>query len=63
MLDLVARYERLIKDFHVLLYEQEENILRFKAKISFKDGSTLFIKEYVFENKPLCANVRETPTP
>lgn len=49
MLDLVAQYERFIQNFRVLLYEQEENILRFKARMTFKDGSNLFIKEYIFE--------------
>jgi hypothetical protein len=31
MLDLIARYERFIKSFHVFLYEQEGEMLRFKA--------------------------------
>jgi hypothetical protein len=51
MLDLVARYEHFIKDFRVSLYEHEENIFRLKAKMIFTDGTTLSIKEYVFENK------------
>lgn len=51
MLDLIARYERLIKSFYVSLYEQEGEILRFKAQVTFTNDSKLFIKEYVFENK------------
>lgn len=51
MLDLVARYQRFIQKFSILLYEQEGNILRLKVRMTFIDGSSLFIKEYVFENK------------
>ncbi len=51
MLDLIARYEHLIKSFHVSLYEQEGEMFRFKAQVTFTDDSTLFIKEYLFENK------------
>jgi len=51
MLDLIARYKRFIKSFHVSLYEQEGEILRFKAELTFTNDSKLFIKEYVFENK------------
>ena len=51
MLDLIARYERFIKSFRMSLYEQEGEMLRFKARLSFTNDSTLFIKEYVFENK------------
>ncbi len=51
MLDLIARYERLIKSFQVSLYEQEGEMLRFKAQLTFTNDSKLFIKEYVFENK------------
>ena len=51
MLDLIARYERFIKSFHISLYEQEGEMLRFKAQLTFTNDSKLFIKEYVFENK------------
>ncbi|MDL1969078.1 MAG: hypothetical protein LWW97_11220 [Deltaproteobacteria bacterium] len=51
MLDLIARHERFIKSFHVSLYEQEGEMLRFKAQLTFTNKSKLFIKEYVFENK------------
>ena len=51
MLDLIARYERFIKSFHVFLYEQEGEMIRFKAQLTFTNDSNLFIKEYVFENK------------
>ena len=51
MLDLIAKYESFIKSFRVLLYEQEGKLLRFKAQLIFMDDSTLFIKEYIFENK------------
>jgi hypothetical protein len=51
MLDLIARYKHLIKSFHVLLYEQERESLRFKAQVIFTDSSNLYVKEYLFENK------------
>jgi len=51
MLDLIAKYERFIQSFHVSLYEQEGESLRFKAQLTFTNDSKLFIKEYVFENK------------
>ena len=51
MLDLIAKYERFIKSFHISLYEQEGEMLRFKAQLTFTNDSKLFIKEYVFENK------------
>jgi len=51
MLDLIARYERFIKFFHISLYDQEGEMLRFKAELTFTNDSKLFIKEYVFENK------------
>jgi len=49
MLDLIARYEQYIKLFRVFLYEQEGELFRFKAELRFKDGSRIFIKEYVFK--------------
>lgn len=51
MLDLIARYEHFIKSFHIPLYEQEGEMLRLKAQLTFLNDSKLFIKEYVFENK------------
>lgn len=51
MLDLFANYQKVVKSFCVSLYEQEGGILRFKAEITFRNDSKLFIKEYVFENK------------
>lgn len=51
MLNLIDRFKHVIKSFHVFLYEQEGEILRFKAELTLTDDSKLFIKEYVFENK------------
>lgn len=51
MLDLITKHEDFIKSFHVLLYEQEEKLLRFKAQLIFIDDSKLFIKEYIFESQ------------
>ena len=51
MLDLIDRYKDYIKSFHILLYEQEADMFRFKAQLVFTNDSKLFIKEYVFENK------------
>ena len=51
MLDLFANYQNIVKSFCVSLYEQEGDILRFKAEITFRNDSKRFIKEYVFENK------------
>lgn len=52
MLDLIARFKHVIKSFHISLHEQEGEILRFKAQLTFIDDSTLFIKEYIC-NKPI----------
>lgn len=49
MLDLIVRHEQYIKSFQVLLYEKEGEIFRFKAEMTFKDESKIFIKEYVFK--------------
>ncbi|MBW2663692.1 MAG: hypothetical protein JRD93_17360 [Deltaproteobacteria bacterium] len=43
MLDLIAKHERFIKSFHVFLYEQEGEMLRFKAQLTFTNNSDLFI--------------------
>ena len=51
MLDLIARHKRFIKSFHVSLYEQEGEMFRFNAQLTFTNDSKLFIKEYVLENK------------
>ena len=51
MLDLISKYQDLIKSFHILLHEQEGEVFRFKAQVTFKNDSKLFIKEYLFENK------------
>ena len=51
MLDLIEDYKHLIKSFHVFQYEQEGEIFRLKAQLTFTDDSKLFIKEYVVENK------------
>jgi len=51
MLDLIEKYERFFKSFHISLYEQEGEMLRFKAQLTFTNESKLFIKEYVFKNK------------
>ena len=51
MLDLIDRFKHVIKSFHVFLYEQEGEILRFKSQLTFTNDSNLFIKEYIFKNK------------
>lgn len=51
MLNLFASYQKVVKSFCISLYEQEGDILRFKAEITFTNDSKLFIKEYLFENK------------
>jgi hypothetical protein len=50
MLDLLSKYSPFINSFRITDYEHEGNSFRFKARIEFADNSTLFIKEYVFEN-------------
>lgn len=50
MLDLIAKHARFIESFHVLLYEREGDSFRFRAEVTFKNKSKVFIKEYVFEN-------------
>src|SRR3990172_204979 len=51
LLDLIVRFKHVIKSFHISMYEQEGEILRFKAQLTFINDSKLFIKEYLFENK------------
>ncbi len=51
MLDLLDQYSRIVKDFRVLSYEQEGETYRLKMEISFIDDSTMFLKEYIFENR------------
>ena len=50
MLDLLSRYKRFIKSFHVSSYELEGENYRFKAEVTFTDDSSLSIKEYLFQN-------------
>ncbi len=40
MLDLIARHERFIKSFHVSLYEQEGEMLRFIGNEVFESTET-----------------------
>lgn len=51
MLDLIARHSRFIQSFHVSLYEQEGGSFRFKAEVTFINGSKIHIKEYLFGNR------------
>ena len=50
MLDLVARNKDLVKGFRVQTFDQEGELLRFKAELTLLDESKIFIKEFVFEN-------------
>ena len=54
MLDLIARYERFIKSFHISLYEQEGEMIRFKAG---KMDVTCFIKKEGGQYASLCVEL------
>ena len=51
MLNLIEKYRRFIKAFHVSQYELEANTYRLKMQITFVDKSNLVIKEYLFKNR------------
>ena len=51
MLNLIEKYRRFIKAFHVSQYELEANTYRLKMQITFIDESNLVIKEYLFKNR------------
>ena len=46
MLDLIVRFKHVIKSFHISMYEQGGEILRFKAQLTFVNDSKLFIKDF-----------------
>jgi hypothetical protein len=50
MLNLVAQYKDLIKDFRVQAFDREGELLRFKAELILLDDSRIFIKEFFFQN-------------
>lgn len=48
MLSAIRKHQAIIEKWRVDAYERETDIFRFKARIDFKDGSLLRIKEYQF---------------
>lgn len=50
MLDLFEKHKEIIKEFHVISYDQEISSVRIKIDVTFIDDSKLFIKEYFFKN-------------
>ena len=51
MLDLINKYEAIIKDYKVLHFSQEKDLFRFVAEIMFIDDSKLVIRDYRFLSK------------
>ncbi|MFZ2419420.1 MAG: DUF6516 family protein [Smithellaceae bacterium] len=50
MLNAIRKHHAIIAKWMVDVYEREANIFRFKARIVFKNGSLLRIKEYRFSD-------------
>ncbi len=48
MHDLLKKYQNIIKEYRILLWENEPTSSRFKAEIIFKNQSILYIREYRF---------------
>ena len=48
MLELFKKYQNIIKDYQIDLWENEPTTYRFKAKIVFKDHSFLIVRDYLF---------------
>ena len=51
LINLVKRYASVIKSHRILQYELNGPYLRFKAEITFKDKSVLFIRQTVIKDK------------
>ncbi len=50
MLNAIKKYHGIISKWNVDIYERENTIFRFKARIYFQDKSLLRIKEYHFSD-------------
>ncbi len=48
MTDILQAYSAIISDYTITLWEYEEELYRFQAKIKFKDQSVLIVRDYVF---------------
>lgn len=46
--EIIVRYASIIADYKVITWEIEPTSSRFKARITFLDGSSLLIKDYLF---------------
>lgn len=46
--DIVDKYASIITDYEVITWESEPTSSRFKARITFIDGSSLLVKDYLF---------------
>jgi hypothetical protein len=50
MLDLLNKYDEIIKEYHITTFENVATSYRLKLNITFIDKSILYVKEYVFSN-------------
>ena len=48
MHELFEKYQDIIREHEIISWENEPTTFRFQAKLTFKDQSLLFIKEYLF---------------
>ena len=51
MILLIRKFSHIILGYRINSYLREGELLRMRAKIFFKDESTLEIKEYIFSNR------------
>jgi len=46
--EIIKKYQDIIQDYQIELWENEPTTFRFKTRIEFKDRSILFVKDYLF---------------
>ena len=46
--DIIDKHASIVADYEVITWESESASSRFKARITFIDGSALLIKDYLF---------------
>ena len=49
--ETLARFSDIVSSWDVVLYEIEGSNSRLKLTVHFKDGSTLYIREHIFEGQ------------
>ncbi|MBC8179841.1 hypothetical protein H8E88_01840 [candidate division KSB1 bacterium] len=51
MINIIKKYESIIADYKIINWEIEPTSYRFKANMIFTNGTTLFVKDYLFSHK------------